>query len=482
VAYEPFAQREIDRLEELRLEVLEERIEAQLAGGKHAEVVAELEDLVREHALRERLRRQLMFALYRCGRQAEALGVYREGVEFLRDQLGLEPGVELRQLEQAILCQDDELSAPRRPSVVGKAAIFGRRRSTLVATAGALLAIASVSVALSLRSNGPTPGAASHVTRPQSPLLTGSGGLHEVAEVALGSVPTGIAVGYGSVWVRLRSVVYRVDIATNRVVARIPVPGARELYHTEVATGEGSVWTSNIGAGSVSRIDPTTSKIVATIPVWQTNRCTDDAPEAECSSPIGIAFTPGAVWVALHHLWKVAQIDPATNEVVATVPIGSGAPQAGPLALVSDDDQVYVGGNAWYGGDRYLRRLDARTNELATVVRAPIGCGWMAAQRRHVWLAVDGCGPYARGSVIDIDVESRTVDGRVRLGAVPFGVFTGLGSVWVVTGDNELMRIDPATHEITGRLSYPPGMALVAIGDGAMWLACQNGTVYRIEQ
>jgi DNA-binding SARP family transcriptional activator len=77
--YEPFAQRKIGRLDELRLSALEERIEADLRLGRHAELVAELEPLVREHPLRERLRGQLMLALYRSGRQAEALAAYQEG-------------------------------------------------------------------------------------------------------------------------------------------------------------------------------------------------------------------------------------------------------------------------------------------------------------------------------------------------------------------------------------------------------------------
>jgi DNA-binding SARP family transcriptional activator len=109
LAYERFAQPEIARLEELRLAALEQRIDADLACGRHAELVGELEALVREHPLRERLRWQLMIALYRSARQAEALTVYREGRRALSEQLGLEPGPELRQLEQAILRQDAAL-------------------------------------------------------------------------------------------------------------------------------------------------------------------------------------------------------------------------------------------------------------------------------------------------------------------------------------------------------------------------------------
>src|SRR5262249_13546496 len=99
---EPFARVEGGRLEDLRLAALEERIEAELALGLHAELVGELETLVAEHPHRERLRVQLMLALYRCGRQADALAAFRDARAAL-DELGLEPSATLRELEKQIL-------------------------------------------------------------------------------------------------------------------------------------------------------------------------------------------------------------------------------------------------------------------------------------------------------------------------------------------------------------------------------------------
>jgi predicted ATPase/DNA-binding SARP family transcriptional activator len=109
LAYEPFAQAAIGRLEELRLGAIEKRIDADLALGRHGELVVELEELVAEHPLREHLRAQLMLTLYRCGRQADALEVYRRTREELSAELGLEPGRELKELESAILNQDPAL-------------------------------------------------------------------------------------------------------------------------------------------------------------------------------------------------------------------------------------------------------------------------------------------------------------------------------------------------------------------------------------
>jgi DNA-binding SARP family transcriptional activator len=115
VAYESFAQPAIMRLEELRLAATELRVEADVALGRHAELVGELEALVAEHPLRERLRGQLMLALYRSGRQAEALDVYRLGRQALVEELGIEPGPALQELERAILGHDPGLSLEHRP-------------------------------------------------------------------------------------------------------------------------------------------------------------------------------------------------------------------------------------------------------------------------------------------------------------------------------------------------------------------------------
>lgn len=115
--YELFAQQEIARLEELRLRALESRAEVLLALGDHARLVGELEPLVRAHPLRERFRGQLMLALYRSARQAEALEVYQGARRELAEQRGLEPSEELKRLELAILQQDPAIDRP--PQALG---------------------------------------------------------------------------------------------------------------------------------------------------------------------------------------------------------------------------------------------------------------------------------------------------------------------------------------------------------------------------
>jgi DNA-binding SARP family transcriptional activator len=119
--FEPFARLEAQRLEDLRLYAVEERVDAELALGEHAALCPELESLVAEHPLRERLRSQLMLALYRSSRQADALEAYTAGRLLLVGELALEPGPQLRQLQQAILKQDPSLELSRPAGRAGSA-------------------------------------------------------------------------------------------------------------------------------------------------------------------------------------------------------------------------------------------------------------------------------------------------------------------------------------------------------------------------
>lgn len=138
LAFEVFAQAEIMRLEDQRLSVLEARVEADLAAGRHAELVTELQQLVPAHPARERLAGQLMLALYRCGRQTDALDAYRVARSGLIDAFGVEPGPALLRLHEAILHQDAslearpggedlprELDAPTATALVGRQAELG---------------------------------------------------------------------------------------------------------------------------------------------------------------------------------------------------------------------------------------------------------------------------------------------------------------------------------------------------------------------
>src|SRR5439155_18444456 len=189
-----FARAERARLEEQRLLALEQRIDADLALGLHAELVPELEGLVRENPLRERLRAQLMLALYRCGRQADALDVYRSGRRLLDEALGLEPDDELQRLERAILNHDP---SPNSPVVVGvkRPSLAQRRRA-------------------SSRTQPAVPPDSVAMIDPQRSRVVG--------HVLVGRRPVALAIGHGSVWVAN---------ADDGTVSRIH-PDRREVIRT----------------------------------------------------------------------------------------------------------------------------------------------------------------------------------------------------------------------------------------------------------
>ena len=208
---------EIARLEELRLVALEERIDADLAAGRHADLVGELEVLNADHPLRERLRGQLMLALYRSARQAEALNAYRVAQRELTEQLELEPSVQLKRLERAILLQDRELDLPwstgngaRQTRVSGthvrdesrpeprrpEPRRHAPRRRLVVLAAAALAACAAAVIALGGdRDPPPAPPAGSGLAA----IDPERGRVSAFTEAT--TAPSNLAVGEGAVWV-----------------------------------------------------------------------------------------------------------------------------------------------------------------------------------------------------------------------------------------------------------------------------------------
>ncbi len=175
-------------LDERRLAALEDRIEADLALSRHAQLVAELETLVAQHPLRERLRGQLMLALYRSGRQADALDEYRHTREALVGELGIEPGEELQELQRAILRHDPELEARRaRPTAAAAGAPPRRRLAWALAVVAALALLTGAVLALALTRGGSSaanPGAAglrTFVSRVENLLVQSRDGRRQVS-------------------------------------------------------------------------------------------------------------------------------------------------------------------------------------------------------------------------------------------------------------------------------------------------------------
>ena len=453
--YEAALQTEITRLEELRLTTLEERVEADLAAGETSQLVAELEALVREHPHRERLRGLLMLALYRSGRQAEALETYRQGRQLLDSELGLEPGVELRDLERAILAHDPALDGPQR--AIRQTA--RRRSSALLAAGGALLLAAALTAVVLVRDRG-------------SEITSGGGRVEALdtrtgrllASVPLGTTPSSIAVGAGAVWV------LDADDKTLSAIdqeTRSPkgAPFSTTSTPTDIAAGAGALWIGNAFREgqfsstsypqSVSRLDPDSRVVVDTIPLPRPG-VVQYNPKGGWLRPLEhIAVTSDAVWVVGADQ-GVYRIDPRTNKLVGRV---KGIEAVGIAA---------GGGGVWVieYGDAAVARIDPRTNTITQ--RIPVasqGLGSLAVGARDLWAA----DPFD-GLVWRIDPgpnHQRTI--AVDVGVT--WVAVGAGAVWAT---NELAglvyRIDPSTNkaQTVHRTAAP---ATVAVGGGAAWVS-----------
>ena len=184
--------------------------------GRHAELIPELQGLVGQHPTRERLRGELMLALYRSGRQAEAVNAYADARRALSEELGIEPGAELRDLERRVLAHDPTLAPPRRPRLA--AAGDGlRRRWLLLAGAALLLAAAVAAAAVELTSGGTQAGIASLAGDSVGLIEPTSGRI--VGQFPLGATPSQVVAGEHAMWTANtdQSIVARVDLTTGDI-------------------------------------------------------------------------------------------------------------------------------------------------------------------------------------------------------------------------------------------------------------------------
>lgn len=440
VAGELWAAAEVDRLSELRLQATEGRVEAELALGRHA-LVPELEQLVASHPYRERLVAQYMLALYRCGRQAEALAAYRRARRALVEELGLEPGPELRRLESAILAQDPALDLPRAPAQGGVAVpVRDRRRSRrALLAAPAALAVVAVAVILSVSGDG---GSDLRIEIDGAGAIDpGSGDV--TASAPVGSNPSAITTGAGRIWVANGGdgTMTRIDPATGQVDQTVDVGTAP----AGVTSGAGAIWVANALDGTVSRIEPGAGRVVQTIRVggrpidlasgdgaiWVADSDRDAIVELDSRSGvprrrIPLPAAPGAVAVGFRSLWvteplahRVLRLDPRTGHTESEVGLGAGA---GPIAIGA--------GAVWVVNtlDGTLSRVDPTRNAVSSTVPVGDAPRDVAAGSAGVWVANEA------GGLAGVDPEAGAVRRQYAVGAAPVGVALAGETPWVIAG------------------------------------------------
>jgi YVTN family beta-propeller protein len=446
-----FVRPEAARLEELRLGAVEARVDADLALGRHRALVAELEQLVSQNPLRERLHYQLILTLYRCQRQADALAAYRRVRDLLATELGIDPGEPLQQLHRAVLAQDPVLGPPTAaaapvheptpaPPPPPDAPAKTRRQGRRMLAAGAVVAVLGAGlIAIATR-----PWEAGPPVLPGNSVgLLNSSGDQVGDPVAVGQSPDGVAFGAGAVWAvnTADGTVSRIDPGTPPRVQTIIVGGTPVAV---TVTGD-DVWVANSADGKVWRINARSNGPVQPIDVG--NR------------PVAIASGPSGVWVANQADDTVQRIDPVTGRADAPILVGGG-----PDALAVGQRTVWIAN----GTDGTVSRINADTGaEAGSAVIVGPGPAGIAVTPSVVWVT-----NLLAQSVSKIDPSSARVVDTIPVGDGPRSVVATDDAVWVSAEfDGTVSRIDPGTDRVTRREAIggsPRGLALVG---SEVWVA-----------
>ena len=423
----PRAQAAITRLEQLRLAAAEARIDAGFALGRHAELTSDLADLVRMHPFRERFAAQLMVGLYRTGRQAEALEVYRRSRTALRDELGIEPGAELRALEADILNQDlgepatstvrarletppPDLAPPGTAVAERPPSQRGRHRSR-AAWAGAVAVVIVAGVLLTVLPDSRKAGAS---LRPRSLAVFDASTMRLTGDIAVGANPGAVAVDGTTVWVANRD---------DRTVTQVDL-GTRSILRT-------------VGIGR---------------------------------APLTISIDQHRVWIGDGFDGTLTRILSPYNQVSS--PFFPGPSIAGLLAVQVSPDDLWVG----LANDEILR-LDPTNLHVKSAIAMSHRVFALAADSRNLWSIA-----FQSDDVSRIDPARAAVNAVTTLQTPPHSITVGGGSVWVTTADDDrLWRINPSDSQVTGSVPLGNDPGEVVYGAGAVWVSSTAGVIDRID-
>jgi DNA-binding SARP family transcriptional activator/streptogramin lyase len=479
---ESHGREEVAQLDELRLTALMDRIDCDLALGRHDQVLGELHVLVGEHPLRERLRAQLMLALYRAGRQADALDAYAEARQTLVDDLGIEPSEALQRLQQAILRHDPSLETPEGTALVnglvatktapppppvtdaevgeGTRTRFRARRWQRVLAALVILSGSAAAAAVLSSSAGSSP----HVV-PDSLVRIDPRSGKIVSVTPVGAEPQQIAVTARGIWTSnlTENTVTRYDLRThhNQTLGTPPEP-------FDVVADAANAWVSSLRS----------SRVITRFAAFGTGSSAGWGPLDPSQTPKIHLPPPGAVSLALGsgYLWAVAGpkttpgtddrvwlIDPTSNRVVRLLRLGREA-----TSIAFADGTAWIGAFAnertllsgpppWIGASWLFSvkfgatgpRKQSYRLETGDTAGPAVGVGY-----GKVWVLT--CGTCNTGfdnqKLLEFDPKEGRIIKRIALGTRnPNALAVGAGSVWVVDQVHaSLMQLDPkTTHRVS---------------------------------
>jgi DNA-binding SARP family transcriptional activator/ABC-type transport system substrate-binding protein len=472
LAHAPFAPEAIGRLDDLRLSAIEERLDADLALGRHAEVIGELESLAARNPFRERLWAQLMLALYRSGRQAEALNAFDRARRILGEELGLEPSQALKHLHRQILRQDPSLEPTAPPPravaesptppppaerVPHRRRFHSKPRAFALVGVALLLAVTLGAVFIPRVVGGG--GIDTTDSRPGTALIDLATG-KEIASIPLSRLGNSAYPIYagGHFWVNEFSPAAYVEIdpRTGGILRELTTPP----LSADVGGGGGETLTpfavqgNTLWAGSghdLVKMDIDLQRVIERFHL-------DDYVGGGSGFAEGVAVGGGSVWVSRDvGRGQIVRLDSAT-----------GAVQHRFDGMTAYLQLAYRDGSLWAGDERGIVRIDAEANTVTPVsgirgnkfVAAGGGFGWTSDERKGVVYKVDQTGHL---------VEAYTTG----LGAA-FMAYTD-GGLWVGNHDEGTVTgIDAVTGKPTTlRFSHP--VETISAGDGVLLVHLPTG-------
>jgi DNA-binding SARP family transcriptional activator len=462
VSAEPFARVAIPRLEELRRAILDDRMAAELAAGHHQDVLGELLTIAADEPYRERPHRHVMLALYRCGRQPEALEIYRNFRRRIAEEFGLDPSPELRHLEASILAHDPAVSTPptpfvrpeQAPAVVSPNAPApahpgppANRIRWFVAAAVVIVAVGSTALVAVLHRRGGTDSINRVLHTNSVAVLDASTGRLD-GDVRVGANPGPIVMSGSTAWIGSGQ-----DHTVDRVDARRLVVtktfGLAAPPQALAASGE-RIWIANGFAGTLSRILAPYNQL-----------STPFYPDRALGGLLAVAGTNSALWVGLSD-GSLVHLDPASLRLVVKYHLDRH-----PAVIAVSGDSVWA---IPLSGDE-LERVNAADRGTAETIRLPGPPHGLAADAEHVWVAISD-----PNEVLDFDPATGHAVATYRLQSSPTGVAAAAATAWVVegtTGDLERVGGNSGVPRMTLHLGHRLGD--VAVSGSKVWVTVDSG-------